>query len=355
MWSIHFLGAIFSALAGAELSERVRNRTTFFAAWMMLGTFSSLTLVFTSFSTVLNISLILFMFGIAFGLGVPASIGNFADGTPIENRAKLGGLVLFVNGVGAFLFGTFMINDIILQAIILATWRMSGLILFLLLKRSQKDIEKHSSVSYRYIVSQRSFILYIIPWIMFSLVNYLSIPIQFKILSEEQVKLFVTIESALAGIFAILGGFLSDTFGRKRIAIIGFVMLGLSYAILGIYPENLFSWYLYTLVDGTAWGIFYVIFIMTLWGDLSYGVSTDKYYAIGGLPYFVSNFLRLTIGAYIAETILAYAIFSFTAFFLFLAVLPLMFAPETLPEKKLRERELREYIEKAKKIKEKYA
>jgi MFS family permease len=354
MWSIHFLGAIFSALAGAELSERVRNRTTFFAAWIMLGTFSSLTLVFASFSTVLNISLILFMFGVAFGLGVPASIGNFADGTPIENRAKLGGLVLFVNGVGTFLFGTFMINDIILQAIILATWRMSGLILFLLLKMPQKDIEKHSSVSYRYIVSQRSFILYIIPWIMFSLVNYLSIPVQFKILSEEQVKLFVTIESALAGIFAILGGFLSDTFGRKRIAIIGFVMLGLSYAILGIYPENLFTWYLYTLVDGTAWGIFYVIFIMTLWGDLSYGVSTDKYYAIGGLPYFVSNFLRLTIGTYIAETILAYAIFSFTAFFLFLAVIPLMFAPETLPEKKIKERELRQYIEKAKKIKEKY-
>jgi hypothetical protein len=93
---------------------------------------------------------------------------------------------------------------------------------------------------------------------------------------------------------------------------------------------------------------------MTLWGDLSYGVSTDKYYAIGGLPYFVSNFLRLTIGTYIAETILAYAIFSFTAFFLFLAVIPLMFAPETLPEKKIKERELRQYIEKAKKIKEKY-
>jgi len=31
-----------------------------------------------------------------------------------------------------------------------------------------------------------------------------------------------------------------------------------------------------------------------------------------------------------------------------------MFAPETLPEKKIRERELKKYIEKAKKVKEKY-
>jgi F0F1-type ATP synthase membrane subunit b/b' len=47
--------------------------------------------------------------------------------------------------------------------------------------------------------------------------------------------------------------------------------------------------------------------------------------------------------------------FSLAAFFLFLAVVPLMYAPETLPEKKVRERELRDYLEKAKKTKEKYA
>jgi hypothetical protein len=33
----------------------------------------------------------------------------------------------------------------------------------------------------------------------------------------------------------------------------------------------------------------------------------------------------------------------------------LLYAPETLPEKKIRERELKQYIENAKKVKEKYA
>jgi len=162
------------------------------------------------------------------------------------------------------------------------------------------------------------------------------------------------IESVFGGIFAIVSGFLLDSVGRKRMAITGFVTLGLGYAILGIYPENLLSWYFYAIVDGIAWGVLFVIFVITIWGDLSYGVPSDKYYAIGVLPFFVSKFLELTIGDYIAAIIPPYAIFSFIAFFLFLAVFPLMYAPETLPEKKIRERELKQYIEKAKKVKEKY-
>jgi hypothetical protein len=39
--------------------------------------------------------------------------------------------------------------------------------------------------------------------------------------------------------------------------------------------------------------------------------------------------------------------------FLFLAILPLLYAPETLPEKKIKERELKEYLKKASKMKEK--
>jgi MFS family permease len=278
----------------------------------------------------------------------------FVDYTIIENRGKLGGLILCINGLGTVLFWIMAVNNIILQALTLAIWRGCGLIIFAIIKPSKELEGKRKSISFASILNQRSFILYIIPWIMFSLIAYLSLPVQLKILDIEIVKFFSIIESIAAGAFAIVGGFLSDTIGRKRITITGFIMLGLAYALLGVYPGNLLSWYFYTLVDGIAWGIFYVIFIITIWGDLSHGASSDKYYALGGLPYFVSNFLRLTIGSHIAETVSAYAIFSFTAFFLFLAVLPLMFAPETLPEKKLRERELREYIEKAKKIKEKF-
>jgi Sec-independent protein translocase protein TatA len=43
-------------------------------------------------------------------------------------------------------------------------------------------------------------------------------------------------------------------------------------------------------------------------------------------------------------------IFSFASLFLFLAVLPLVYAPETLPEKVMKDRDLKSYLEKAQKI-----
>jgi len=353
MWIVHFGGAIFSAIAGAILIDKIHRRTIFLVSWMAFGIISSLVLVNVNSTSTLDVLAISFLFGVSFGFGLPASMGYLADCTVVENRAKLGGLILFVNGLGAILLGITAVDDIILQALTLAIWRGFGFILFLITKPTEENAEKRRSVSFASILSQRSFLLYLIPWIMFSLVNYLSEPV-FNILDPDLVRLLMTIESALIGVFAIVGGYLSDIVGRKRITITGFIMLGLGYAILGIYPENLLSWYFYTLVDGLAWGIFSVIFIITVWGDLSYGGSSDKYYALGGLPYFVSNFLRLMIGSHIVETVSAYAIFSLTAFFLFLAVLPLMYAPETLPEKKIRERELKKYIEKAKKIKEKH-
>src|SRR4030067_3051237 len=116
-------------------------------------------------------------------------------------------------------------------------------------------------------------------------------------------------------IFAVIGGFLADTVGRKLIAIQGFVLLGLGYSVLGILgnnPENLFSWYFYTVVDGIAWGLLFVVFVITVWGDLSQERSSDRHYAVGVLPFFISKFIQVTMGSDITYMIPRTAIFSFT-------------------------------------------
>jgi hypothetical protein len=125
-------------------------------------------------------------------------------------------------------------------------------------------------------------------------------------------------------------------------------MLGVGYGALGILPLGV-NWYVYSVTDGIAWGIFYVLFFMTIWGDLAHEGPSEKFYALGELPYLFSNFLRFMLGSFFAEAVLMYAIFSLASFFLFLAVLPLTFAPETLPERRIKELELRGYIDKAKK------
>ena len=119
---------------------------------------------------------------------------------------------------------------------------------------------------------------------------------------------------------------------------------------MGLFPYFTPSWYLYTVFDGVAWGILYVIFVITIWGELGHESQSDKYYAIGVMPFFISKFLQLIIGNYLQTDISPYALFSFIAFFLFIAVLPLFYAPETLPEKTMKDRDLKSYLEKAKKI-----
>jgi len=93
---------------------------------------------------------------------------------------------------------------------------------------------------------------------------------------------------------------------------------------------------------------------MTLWGDLAHEDSSKKYYALGSLPLLFSNLLQKIVAPDLAALVSVTAVFSLASFFLFLAILPLLYAPETLSEQKLKERELKGYIEKAKKTKEKY-
>ena len=60
------------------------------------------------------------------------------------------------------------------------------------------------------------------------------------------------------------------------------------------------SWYLYTVFDGVTWGILLVLFVVCIWGEFNPNASSDKYYAIGVLPYFISEFLSLIFSNYIS-------------------------------------------------------
>ena len=354
IWIAHFAGIIFSAIAGAVLAAKVKDRTRFLMFWMVLGIISSLTGAVVDLTYIPNILALSLFFGISLGIGMPSCMGYFTESMKIENRGRIGGAILLLSGITMAAFGSITGKNINLETNILFGWRIFGLAFFLLFKHHMKNTERIKSQSYRSLLNQQPFFLYLIPWIMFSLITYLTIPIQLSIIGESTLTFLSIIENILTGIFAVIGGFLIDIVGRKRIAISGFVLLGLGYSVLGLGdPSNMMSWYFYTVVDGIAWGMLFVIFVVTIWGDLSQDMSSDKYYAIGVAPFFISKFLQYTMGNGISDAIPATSIFSFTAFFLFVAVLPLVYAPETLPEKTMRERELKNYIEKAQKEAEK--
>ena len=305
-------------------------------------------------TTFLEVAIIAFLWGVAFGFGMPLSMEYYVDNNAPENRGKIGGITYFLAYLGIFFFGIMTNHDLKTQILGLTLWRAAGLMFILFLKPNYIRSKEVKDPSYVSIVRERSFFLYFVPWLMFCLINYLSIPILTELFGEDFAVSSFLIEGLIIGIFAIIGGFLCDMIGRKRIIVSGFVMVGLGYAVLSVFPESLISWYFYTILDGVAWGMLAVAFLMALWGDLAYEKPSKKYYALGGLPFLFANTLQALIGKDLAKSISVSAVFPLTSLFLFLAVLPLIYAPETLPEKRIKEREVKKYIEKAKKIKEKY-
>jgi len=360
VWCLHFLGIIFAALVGGSLTKYF-ERNRFLMSWMALGTISSITLFAIGAATSVPIlGLIVLLLGVSLGLGMPACMEYYTDSIQIENRGRISGLIMLLSGIGVFVVTTSSPMSPIALGIILAAWRLTSILVFYSFRSLKTThLYEKESPSYKRVLSQQSFILYFIPWVMFSLVNYLSASVQVEILGRSTVAVITIIQSIMTGIFAIIGGFLLDSIGRKRIAISGFVLLGIDSATLGLFSNKIWANYFSAAVDGVAWGFLLAIFIVTIWGDLSKNAKSSKYYAIGVAPFFVSKLLGLTVGIPMSSFILNIAgqngLFSFLAFFLFIAVLPLVYAPETLPEKTMKDRELKSYAEKAQKIKEKYS
>jgi MFS family permease len=350
IWVLHFGGIAGSAIIGAKMIDKAKNRANFLTVWMSIGIASSIIANLLNLESITNLLITSFLLGISLGFGMPCCMGFFNETTDVERRGRVGGLILLLSGLGMVALGATTSGSIYLQKYMLLAWRAFGLVSFLLLSKSVKTYEeKIKAPSFRSIISKRPFVLYLIPWIMFSLITYLTVPIQSGIVGQSTVDSLMIVENVLIAVFAIIGGFLADIIGRKRISIFGFAMLGLGYSIIGIFPEEPFSMYFYTIADSVALGILFVVFVIVIWGDISVNTASDKYYAIGVLPFFISKFIQKTVGNNIATVVSPYALFSFTAFFLFIAVLPLFYAPETLPEKVMKDRDLKSYVEKAKK------
>jgi hypothetical protein len=239
--------------------------------------------------------------------------------------------------------------------IALAIWRAIGGIGFLGLDRKYKKQQLvQKSPSYFELIRKREILLYLFPWIMFSLINFAEAPILENVFGAETFAFIQLAEFAIIGIFAVVGGIVADISGRKRVVIAGFIMLGIEYAVMSLFSYSPVALYLYLTFDGITWGLLVSVFFTTVWGDLGENQVKEKYYTLGGLPYLLSSFLSILIEPY-AKDIPTGTAFSLASFFLFMAVIPLMYATETLPEKAMKDRELKSYVEKAQKLVQKEA
>jgi len=232
-----------------------------------------------------------------------------------------------------------------------------GLIVFFQKPEKQPSSQITTSVSFVSILRDKTFLLYFVAWLMFPLVDKFERVLVDRFLigwMPNLLDIMGVVEPLVAGLSILIAGLLCDWIGRKKIVLSGFVAIGIAYAIIGFVPYSVYSWYFYFIADGVAVGIFSLIFVLILWGDLAQSASSEKYYTLGSIPFFLSGVIPLLLTQSFIGQVEIYTAFSLASFFLFAAVMPLVFAPETLPEKKMELRRLRKFAEDAKKAKEKY-
>ena len=348
--AVFYIATIGASLAGAVLSERVQQ-TKLLYLWMIMGIVASLQWTLAGIVTNAHLSMMFILAGISFGIGMPSCLAYLANNTLAENRGKTSALIFAFVNLSAFPLAIILSTlSLMASSLVLASWRTAGLVIFAFSNSSnQQSVPPLKSFQIAKVFQDRPFVLYLIPWLMFSVIDTLEKALFKDFIGSEYNVLASTIQPIIASFSMLIGGLLSDRIGRKRVVMYGFISLGIAYAIIGTAPMLPLAWNIYLVVDAIAAGILWIVFIMILWGDLSTQHSREKYYVIGSIPFLATAAIPLSMMP-LSSFLPANTAFSLASFFLFLAVLPLMYAPETLPQKKIELRRLRGYVDQAKKL-----
>jgi len=350
----YYIAVIVSSFAGVALFRAMLRKRDILFHITLAGAFLYIFSVFIiTGGTLLGVVVNAFILGASFGVIIPTCLTFFADYSKVEGRGRLSAIILFlIQFFTIVIYALTSMLDELGTLLVLAGWRFIGAASILLQRTSTGVLESVKIYPEKVVVKDRLFLLYFIPWFMFCLVNFVEIPLLERFFGEE-FAIYTLAVMVIAGISAFLGGLICDLKGRRIASIAGFVLLGVCYAVLNLFPNAIMAKILFMTLEGVAWGILYVTFIFVVWGDISEGKVREVYYFIGGFPFLLSGLIQAATQKFV-NAIPIYASFSLASFFLFLAVIPLLYASETLPEKMLRERELRSYIERAKRAREKF-
>ena len=325
--------------------EKKLNRRLFLILWVALGISSTLSLLFFSgytFSVIVSV-----FFGISLGLGLPSSVAYMADSTDVGERGRVSGTIVLVSFLLAFitpvlvrLLSLGVVAAILITAFVRSTSLVS--LLFDSFDKTKNDLRTYPKAG-------RDFFYYLFPWVIFV---FTSGAVFYMIPStpENQVlQIGSILRLVFIAVFGLVTGIVADRFGRKRPLIIGLAMFYSSFALVGFEMSTTTAMIFY-LATGVAWGSLLVVFL-SVPGDLSTSSSRAKYYAAGTmLPIII--LLGVTSGpipdllASLAKSPSLVVI----NFALFLTILPIFRAKETLPPDEIKARKIKEHIDKIGKI-----
>ena len=205
-----------------------------------------------------------------------------------------------------------------------------------------------STIKYTDIIKTKNFFMYLLPWIAFNITNALLLFIERDYFSSPEYAIIDTYGTLLVYLgvlpFSMLSGYIADKMGRKQPLVIGFTILGVSYAFIGI-ASNPFTWLFRTLISGISWGLIMVAYMWTILGDISSSNQKEYYYAIGlCVVSLVNGIFKFLVGV-VPIVIQINVITTLFSIMLLLSVFPLMMAKETLPDDLIEEKQFKNYLE----------
>ena len=343
------LSVIASAFIGSIIVDKVdRKKLLFFLT--LFGFLSSVPLLFLQDA---NVALFLcILLGASFGPLLPLVQSYFADSTIPEERGRVSGfliLSIFVFAVFAMLVIELFDSNSIGILLITIGLKLTGFLPFLFVSIDNK-VEK--TRPWLQVLKYKDFGIYLLAYILFNVCSGLVTfiwdgrPVSDEFLAANHSAMVLRYFGI--AILAVFTGFYADKFGRKKPVISGVILLGVAYALVGL-SLTPFTYFLQLIISGLAWGILIVIYNV-LPGDLAFSGSEYKFYTLGIIIPFIlytginsgGRFLIFNPPLDVFSTILSIS--------LFLSVIPILYAVETLSESKIRNIRLREHIKKVQKV-----
>ena len=346
------MAIILSAVVGAQFLTKIRRQQNLFLFWLVFGSLVSLLPMATANNPMFAIATAILM-GISLGIGLPSCLAYFTYSMPIEKRGKAGGTLLMLTFISTPLVAIFILPlDLVMSSIVFTLWRGWSLpFVFKAPFKSFEETPRGGESNYFTVIANRQFYLYFIAWLMLSFADgFGSLFLGSHLKSYRDI--LIVVEPIIAGLSALGAGIVSDWTGRKRMLLFGFISLGLAYATIGIFTPGPILTVLFFVVNGIATGVLWVIFVIVLWGEVATS-DVERNYAIGEAPFFLTLIISIMIKPYVGNISGTASVFSLAAFFLFIAVIPLLYAQETLPQRKIEERQLKIYTEEALKMRQK--
>jgi hypothetical protein len=277
---------------------------------------------------------------VSLGLYIPRILTLVIDGTKFENRGSVAGLFTFL----VFML-VILVSPLVTGVFELALMVFALKILTIFLK-DEKILRVYEEEYNPMPINIRAYFLFI--WLIFVFVDYFSV-VAFAYLVPRTELILLNSATILTGLFSmVIGGVIFDYFGRKKMLLFSYAYLGLIYAFISLSGGGLIR---ISFVEGIAWGVLTPLFILILWGDICKPKERPIYVGISVILSFSSTLFEL-FGTSTYIGILEF--FPLVSTLLFLATFIILFLPETLPDRVLQKREMEEYLQKAKEIREHY-